>query len=134
MKELLNSVKCVGIVGLSPDSTKDSNMVARFLLESNFKIVPIYPKGDEILGQKVFKTIKEALESNDIDTLVVFRKSEVINEVADEILSSNKLPKLVWLQLGIQNEQARKTLESKGIKVVENKCIKIELNKIKNDV
>ncbi len=127
-----SQIHTIAIVGLSPDSSKDSNMVARYLLAHHFCIIPIYPKQGEILGQRVYTSLREALDSCDVDMVVVFRKSEACVQIAQEVLESKHLPKVFWLQLGIENEQAKQMLESKGIQVVQNHCVKIEYAQYKN--
>ncbi|MDO7252441.1 CoA-binding protein [Helicobacter cappadocius] len=126
IKKILQTAKRIGIVGLSPDIAKDSNQVGKYLQQKGFKIIPIYPKEEKILEQKVYRNVKEALENENIDILVIFRKSEICVDIALEVLSAKTLPKVFWMQLGISNTQAKDMLESKGIQVIENKCIKIE--------
>lgn len=120
----------VVIIGLSPDKNRDSNLVGRYLQDTGFKITSVYPKGELILGQRVYQSVIEALEIEQPDILVVFRKSEAIPQIAAEVLRSNFLPKLFWMQLGIANLQAKSMLEAKRMIVVEDKCIKIEHEKI----
>ena len=86
IKDILRDSKIIAIVGLSPNPTKDSNMVARYLQNNGYKLVPIYPSEDEILGCKVYRNISDALRENDIDIIVVFRKSEVALNIAKEVI------------------------------------------------
>lgn len=126
IKKDLKKAKKIAIVGLSPDTQKDSNEVARYLQQQGFKIIPIYPKEERILGEKVYRSIQEALENECVDILVIFRKSEICEQIATEVLASKNLPKVFWMQLGISNLVAKNILESSGIAVIEDKCIKIE--------
>lgn len=126
IKKDLKKAKKIAIVGLSPDTQKDSNEVARYLQQQGFKIIPIYPKEERILGEKVYRSIQEALENECVDILVIFRKSEICEQIATEVLASKNLPKVFWMQLGISNLAAKNILESSGIAVIEDKCIKIE--------
>lgn len=119
------------IVGLSPDESKDSNRVGRYLQNAGFKIIPVYPRSELILGQKVYQDIAQAFENHRPDILVVFRKSEAIPQIATEVLQLNFLPKIFWMQLGIASVHAKSMLESIGIMVIEDKCIKIEHQRIK---
>lgn len=125
MKEILKNAKTIAIVGLSPDSAKDSNIVATYLQNKGYCIIPIYPKGDFILNCKVYKSLKTALDENKIDVVVAFRKSEAINQIADEILKSNNKPKLLWLQEGIKNESAKLAMQRANIAFIEDSCIMI---------
>lgn len=126
---ILLQAQRIVIIGLSPDKNKDSNLVGRYLQNKGFKITSVYPKGELILGQRVYQSVIEALETEQPDILVVFRKSEAISQIATEVLRSKFLPKLFWMQLGIANLQAKSMLEAKGMIVVEDKCIKIEHQK-----
>lgn len=126
IKKDLKKAKKIAIVGLSPDAQKDSNEVARYLQQQGFKIIPIYPKEERILGEKVYRSIQEALEDECVDILVIFRKSEICEQIATEVLASKNLPKVFWMQLEISNLAAKNILESSGIAVIEDKCIKIE--------
>lgn len=126
IKEIFDNTKTIAIVGLSPDSEKASFRVASYLQSKGFKIVPIYPKEDEILGEKVYRSLEEI--PFDIDMVDIFRKPDAIAKVVDEVLlikEKNKI-KTVWFQLGLaNNEAAQKALEA-GLNVVQNKCTKIE--------
>lgn len=126
IRENLRKAKKIAIVGLSPDRQKDSNEVARYLQQQEFKIIPIYPKEERILGEKVYRSIQEALENECVDILVIFRKSEICEQIATEVLASKNLPKVFWMQLGISNLAAKNILKSSKIAVIEDKCIKIE--------
>lgn len=126
IRENLRKAKKIAIVGLSPDRQKDSNEVARYLQQQGFKIIPIYPKEERILGEKVYRSIQEALENECVDILVIFRKSEICEQIATEVLASKNLPKVFWMQLGISNLAAKNILQSRKIAVIEDKCIKIE--------
>lgn len=126
IKKDLKKAKKIAIVGLSPNTQKDSNEVARYLQQQGCKIIPIYPKEEKILGEKVCRSVQEALGNECVDILVIFRKSEICEQIATEVLSSKNLPKVFWMQLGISNPVAKDILQSKGIAVIEDKCIKIE--------
>ena len=124
--EIFKNTKTIAIAGLSPDASKASNMVAVYLQNAGFKIIPVYPKEDIILGEKVYRTISEIPFK--IDMVDIFRKPDAIAKVVDEVLvlKNEKNIKTVWFQLGLSNnEAAQKALDS-GLKVVQNKCTKIE--------
>ncbi|HJE03189.1 hypothetical protein AAX26_00779 [Aliarcobacter thereius] len=130
IKAIFEETKTIAIVGLSPNSEKASFKVAQYLQNNGFKIVPIYPKEDEILGEKVYRTLSEIPFS--IDMIDIFRKPDAILKVVEEVLKikDEKNIKSVWFQLGLaNNEAAQKAIES-GLKVVQNKCTKIEHNLI----
>ena len=129
IKDILQYSKVIAIVGLSPNPTKDSNMVARYLKYNGYKIIPIYPDKDYILDSKVYRNIGDAFMENDIDIVVVFRKNKAVLDVAKEIIKNIKYAKnlkALWLQIGIINDEARDLAKLHNIYFVQDKCIKIE--------
>lgn len=121
--EIFKNTKVIAIAGLSPDETKASNMVAKYLQKAGFKIVPVYPKENEILGEKVYRTITEI--PFEIDMVDIFRKPDAIAEIVDEAIKRGDV-KTVWTQLGLVNNEAAAKAKEAGLKVVQNKCTKIE--------
>lgn len=131
LREILQEAKTIAVLGLSPDSSKPSFKVAKFLQERGYKILPIYPKGGTILGINAYTSLQEAFEAEEkIDILNVFRKSEALLGVAQEILMLKNPPKCVWVQLGLQSASAKEMLEGAGITYVENLCIKLECERL----
>lgn len=128
--EVLKSAKNIAILGLSPDESKASNAVAKYLLTQGYNIIPIYPKippNGEILGKRAYASLQEAFSQNSqIDILNIFRKSEALEGIAQEIIALENKPKCVWVQLGLSNECAKEILTNAGIFYEENSCIKIE--------
>jgi len=123
IREIFNETKTIAIIGLSPDESKASNRVAHYLKNAGFKIVPVYPKGEEILGEKVYKSLSEIPFK--VDMVDIFRKSEVIGTVIDEAIKRGDID-CVWTQLGLVNNEAALRAQESGIKVVQNYCTKIE--------
>jgi len=123
IKEILEDVKTIAIIGLSPNETKDSNMVGRYLQSVGYKIIPIYPKEDFILGEKVYRSLSEVPDR--VDMVDMFRKPAVANSLLEEVLKRDDI-KVFWLQLGIVNNEACKRAKEAGFKVVQNKCSKVE--------
>ncbi|GGD32188.1 hypothetical protein GCM10012288_02670 [Malaciobacter pacificus] len=121
--EIFNNTKTIAIAGLSPNEEKASNRVAKYLQSAGFKIVPVYPKEDEILGEKVYRTISEI--PFEIDMVDIFRKPDAIAAIVDEVLKRDDV-KCVWTQLGLVNNEAAQKAKDAGLKVVQNKCTKIE--------
>lgn len=121
--QILSAAKNIAVVGLSPDESKPSNEVAKFLIERGFNVFPIYPKFDEILGRRVYRNLAQIDE--DIDIAVMFRKGEFANELVKDAVK--KGVKTLWLQLGITNDAAGAIARENGINFVQDKCIKIEL-------
>jgi predicted CoA-binding protein len=121
--EIFNNTKTIAIAGLSPDPSKASNMVATYLQSVGYKIVPVYPKEDMILGEKVYRTISEIPFK--IDMVDIFRKPDAIAQIVDEAIKRGDVD-TVWMQLGLVNNEAAQKAKDAGLKVVQNKCTKIE--------
>lgn len=123
IKKILEDVKTIAIIGLSPNETKASNMVGRYLQSVGYKIIPIYPKEDFILGEKVYRSLSEVPDR--VDMVDMFRKPSVANSLLEEVLKRDDI-KVFWLQLGIVNNEACEKAKESGLKVVQNKCSKVE--------
>lgn len=130
IKKIFENTKTIAIVGLSSDEEKASYKVAKYLQDNGFKIVPIYPKEDKILGEKVYRSLAEV--PFDIDMVDIFRKPDAIAKVVDEVIKikDEKKIKSVWFQLGLVNNEAFKKAVDNGLSAVQNKCTKIEHNNI----
>ncbi|WEV45281.1 CoA-binding protein [Streptococcaceae bacterium ESL0687] len=130
--QYLKDAKVIAVVGLSSDEGKASNRVARFLQEHGYKIVPVNPRfaGEEILGQKVYASLKDI--PFHVDIVDVFRRSDLLSEVAHDFLQTDA--DVFWAQLGLQNEEAEQILRSsKREKIVMNRCTKIELARMEEE-
>jgi predicted CoA-binding protein len=123
MKEIFESVKTIAILGLSPDESKASNMVARYLKNAGYKIVPVYPKEEEILGEKVYRSLEEIPFK--VDMVNIFRKPTAFDAIADACIRRGDV-KVFWGQLGLVNNAAAQKAKDAGMKVVQNYCSKIE--------
>ncbi len=126
-KEILEKYKKIALVGASKDLTKTSSVVMRYLQKYGFKVYPVNPsmKGEKILGEKVFGSITEI--GSPVEIIDVFRPSGEAIEIAKEAVKINA--KVLWLQLDIKNEEAKKIVEENNILYIENKCTKIEFEK-----
>ncbi len=123
VKEIFESVKTIAVLGLSPDESKASHRVAKYLQMQGFKIVPVYPKGETILGEKVYKSLAEIPFA--IDMVDIFRKSAALDAVADACIARGDV-KVFWAQLGIVNNEAAKKAQDAGMKVVQNQCSMVD--------
>ncbi|MBD5164827.1 CoA-binding protein [Helicobacter sp.] len=135
LQAILKQSKVIAVLGLSPEANKPSHRVAQFLQDKGYKILPIYPRGGEILGEKAYQSLQEAFEAQrqagvSIDILNVFRKSEALPQVAREVLELKNPPQCVWVQLGLENAQAKEMLNNVKILYVENLCIKLEYERL----
>jgi len=122
IKYILENAKAVAVIGLSPKTTRDSNMVAAYLKKQGYRIIPVRPGQKEILGEKAYKTLDDI--EGPVDIVNVFRNPDQIVFHAYEALRLQ--PKIFWMQLNIENKQAADLLTAGGIDVVMNRCIKVE--------
>jgi len=128
LREILRRYKTVAVVGVSRDPAKDSYKVAEYLKKNGFNIIPVNPTADKILGEKSHKNlldipfeIQKTLEIVDI-----FRPSAEVSPIIEEVIQLKKLhdvPHVVWMQLGIINDQAAETARRAGLTVVMDKCM-----------
>ena len=123
IKKYLETYKNIAIVGASPNPAKDSNKVTKYMIEAGYNVFPIYPKEDEILGQKVYRSLLDIEDK--VDIVVVFRKPEAVMPVAETCIKRGDVD-VLWTQLQIVNNEAAKKAKENGIKVVQNLCIKVE--------
>jgi predicted CoA-binding protein len=123
IKKIFESVKTIAILGLSPDESKASNMVAKYLQNAGYKIVPVYPKEEEILGEKVYRSLAEI--PFEVDMVDIFRKPNAFDAIADACIARGDV-KIFWGQLGLVNNEAAQKAQNAGLKVVQNKCTKLE--------
>ena len=125
LKDILQSVKTIAMVGASPDKTKFSYGVLRVLHETGYDMIPVNPRPEitEIRNLKVYPNL-EAID-RPVDMVEVFRKSEDLYEVAEEAIAIKA--KVLWGQIGVINFEAARLAEEAGLKVVMNRCPKIEL-------
>ncbi|MBN2964631.1 CoA-binding protein [Sulfurospirillum sp. T05] len=127
LRELFASIQTIAIVGLSPDTSKPSHRVAAYLQKEGFRIIPIYPKEEVILGEKVYRSLTEV--DIPIDMVDMFRKPEVADALVEQI-KDRKEVKCLWLQLGISNDSAAQKASQMGLTVVQDRCTKIEHQRI----
>ncbi|WOE71031.1 CoA-binding protein [Hydrogenimonas thermophila] len=123
IKEIFQEVKTIAVVGLSPDPEKASYRVAKYLQQEGYKIVPVYPKEDEILGEKVYRTLAEI--PFPVDMVDVFRKPSAVGPIVEACKSRGDV-KVVWLQVGIVNNEAAESAVKSGMKVVQNRCAMVD--------
>ena len=122
IKEILQSNKTIAVVGLSSDALKASYGVAKYMQDNGYKIIPVNPKYTEIIGEKCYPDLKSIPEK--IDIVNIFRKPEAVPAIVEEAIEIGA--KVIWMQLGICNNASADKAREAGLKVVMNKCIKIE--------
>ena len=127
IKEILSKYKSIAMIGVSNDPTKASTIVMKYMQKYGFKVFPVNPKakGQKILGEVVFEKITDIKDT--VDIVNVFRPSEEALDIAKDKVSIKA--KVLWLQLGIKSEEAKKIVEENKIEYVEDKCTKMEYQK-----
>lgn len=124
ISQLLKEATTIAVVGLSPKENRPSNMVGRYLVAVGYTVYPINPGQNEVLGTKCYPSL--VTFPHTIDIVNIFRKSEEVIQIVEEALALHHLPKAIWMQQGIKNEEAAELARSKGILVVMDRCIKVD--------
>jgi len=127
IRNIFENTKTIAVLGLSPDESKASYRVAKYLKEQGFQIFPIYPKEDEILGEKVYRSLAEI--PFEVDMVNIFRKPKALIAVAEATLERGDV-KVFWAQQGIVNNEAAEMVAKAGLKVVQNKCTMVEHSRL----
>jgi len=135
IKKILTEYRTVAVVGLSADSSKYSHLVAKFLQSKGWRIVPVNPNVEQVLGEKSYKSLVELPESiqKEIEVVDIFRRSEDVPPIVDQAIQlymKNGKPYVVWMQLGIVNEDAAARARKAGLMVVMDKCMKVEFERL----
>ncbi len=131
IKEILTKCKTIAVVGLSRDPDKDSHRVSTYLKKHGFKIVPVNPFADEVLGEKSYKSLLDipAEIQKTLDVVDVFRPAADVPRIVEqtvELKAKHGKPSVFWMQLGIVNEQAAETAKKAGFTVVMDRCMMVE--------
>ncbi len=124
--EILGASTTIAVVGASSNEKKAANRIPRWLLKAGFTVIPVNPNADEILGQKVYKTLADIPVP--VDIVDVFRPSEEAAGVAEQAAAIGA--KTVWLQLGITSDEARSIAEKAGMNFVEDNCLGVTVNEL----
>ena len=134
IREILNTVKTVAMVGASPQNVRPSYFVFKYLAERGYDMIPINPGhvGKELLGKPFVASLSDI--GRPIDMIDIFRNSSHIMPVVEEALTLDPLPKVIWMQLGARDDAAAAKAESVGIKVVMNRCPKIEYGRLSSEI
>lgn len=134
IRSILNSVKCVAIVGASANESRPSFFVTKYLSQRGFSVFPVNPglAGQTIVGLTVHASLKDV--PGPIDMVDIFRNSEAAGPIVDEALALDPLPKVIWMQLTVRNDEAAARAEAMGLRVVMNRCPKIEYGRLSGEI
>ena len=134
IRGILNTVKTIAVVGVSPKVVRPSYFVFKYLLDRGYRMIPVNPgqAGGELLGQRIYATLAEIPEP--VDMVDIFRNSDAALGVVQEALALTPKPAVIWMQLGVRNDAAAKLAEDAGLKVVMNRCPKIEYGRLSSEI
>ncbi len=134
LRDILMSVKTIAIVGASANENRPSYFVAKYLAAKGYEIFPVNPgrAGSEIAGAMTYASLLDL--PGPVDMVDIFRKREALPGIVAEIMAMDELPKVVWMQLGIRDDAIAAVLEMAGIKVVMNRCPKIEYARLCGEI
>jgi predicted CoA-binding protein len=131
---ILNSVKTIAMVGASANEVRPSFFVLKYLLNKGFAVFPVNPghAGREILGRTVYARLSEIPEP--VDMVDIFRASDAVMPIVEQALALDPLPKVIWMQLTVRDDAAAAKAEAAGVKVVMNRCPKIEYGRLSGEI
>jgi predicted CoA-binding protein len=131
---ILNEVKTIAVVGASANEVRPSFFVLKYLISKGFEVFPINPghAGKEILGRMTYARLADVPVP--IDMVDIFRASQAVPPIVDEALALDPLPKVIWMQLTVRHDEAAAKAEAAGVKVVMNRCPKIEYGRLSGEI
>ena len=134
IRGILNTVKTIAMVGISPKDNRPSYFAFKYLKERGYRMIPVNPgqAGKEILGEKVYAKLADIPEP--VDMVDVFRGSKYAPGIVAEALEMKPRPRVIWMQLTVRNDEAAAAAEAAGMKVVMNRCPKIEYGRLSSEI
>lgn len=134
IRGILNTVKTIAMVGFSPKENRPSYFVFKYLIERGFRVIPVNPghAGKEVLGQKIYASLPDIPEP--VDMIDIFRASEHVLPIVQQAIELKPKPRVIWMQLTVRNDEAAKLAEDAGLKVVMNRCPKIEYGRLSSEI
>ena len=133
IRDILRNVKTIALLGASTNHVRPSYFVLKYLLDNGYAAPPVNPglAGQEILGRRVYGALKDI--PYPVDMVDIFRNSQAAGVIIDEALALIPLPKVIWMQLNVRNDEAAARAEAAGLKVVMNRCPKMEYGKLSGE-
>ena len=132
LRAILRSVRTIAMIGASPHWNRPSYFAMKYLQDKGYRVIPVNPQaeGESILGEKVYRSLAEVPDK--IDMVDLFRRADAAPELVDQAIA--KGAKVVWMQLGVRNAEAAAKAEAAGLKVVMNRCPKIEYSRLNGEL
>src|SRR5579871_1920398 len=134
IRGILNTVKTIAMVGASEKDVRPSYFAFKYLLERGYKMIPVNPghAGDTMLGQHIYAKLSDIPEP--VDMVDIFRASKYALPIVQEALTLKPRPQVIWMQLGVRSNEAAALAEANGLKVVMNRCPKIEYGRLSSEI
>jgi predicted CoA-binding protein len=134
VRGILNTVKTIAMVGVSANTSRPSYFAFKYLLERGYRMIPVNPglAGQDLLGERAYATLLDIAEP--VDMVDVFRASQHVLPIVTQALQMQSRPRVIWMQLGVRNDQAARLAEANGLKVVMNRCPKIEYGRLSSEI
>ena len=134
IRGILNTVKTIAMVGASEKENRPSYFAFKYLLERGYKMIPVNPghAGEDMLGQRIYARLADIPEP--VDMIDIFRGSQYALAIVQEALALKTRPQVIWMQLGVRNDEAAALAEANGMKVVMNRCPKIEYGRLSSEI
>jgi uncharacterized protein len=134
IRGILNTVKSIAMVGASEKENRPSYFAFKYLLERGYSMIPVNPghAGEDMLGRRIYARLADVPDP--IDMVDIFRASNYALAIVQEALALNPRPQVIWMQLGIRNDEAAALAEANGLKVVMNRCPKIEYGRLSSEI
>ncbi len=130
IRRILTEVRTIAVVGVSPNPVRPSYYVARYLGLKGFRVIPVNPghAGETLFGETVRGRLSEIGEP--VDMVDIFRRSEHVGPIVDEALAAFPALRVIWMQIGVENADAAARAEARGVTVIQNRCPKIEYQRL----
>jgi uncharacterized protein len=134
IRGILNTVKTIAMVGVSANISRPSYFAFKYLLERGYRMIPVNPTlaGQQLLGQKAHARLADIPEP--VDMVDIFRASRYAHAIVEEALALTPRPCVIWMQLGVRDDEAARLAEANGLKVVMNRCPKIEYGRLSSEI
>src|SRR6266852_6011566 len=134
IRGILNTVKTIAMVGVSANTVRPSYFVFKYLLERGYRMIPVNPglAGQDLLGRRIYATLLDIPEL--VDMVDMFRASQHVLPIVAQALQMQPRPRVIWMQLGVRNDEAAQLAEANGLKVVMNRCPKIEYGRLSAEI